>query len=317
MSIKSIRDAEDLNGKRALVRVDWNVPLLRQGSAGQAILADDFRISRSMPTLEFLKNAGAKVIIATHLEPEDASIEPLKKFVPEGAELLPNLRNNIGEKANDPEFARELSSKADIFVNEAFSASHRKHASIVGVPKLLPSFAGLEFMEEIESLSRAFNPSHPFLLILGGAKFQTKLPLVEKFLNIADEIFIAGANAKPASEMPVSKNPKVALPLGDVAALDLDLENLELLKAKIQASSFIVWNGPVGKYEDGYKDGTQRIAQMLALSGKEVIVGGADTLAVIKDLNLYDKFSFISTGGGAMLDFLAMGTIPGIEALKN
>src|SRR3989344_7782448 len=202
--MKSILEAGDLKDKRVLVRVDWNVPM----ENGQVV--DDFRIKKSLPMLEYLKNAGAKVIIATHSE--SVSIKNLQQFVPEDVELLPNLRENPGEEANSEEFARELVSKADIYVNEAFSVSHREHASIVGVPKYLPHYAGLGFMEEIKALSKAFNPPHPFLLILGGAKFETKLPLVEKFLKIADEIFIAGAIAKLAFEAGLGENSKVSFP---------------------------------------------------------------------------------------------------------
>lgn len=310
MNIRPVTEIGEITGKRVLVRVDWNVPMKEGGE-----VEDDFRIRASLPTLEFLRDKGAQVIIATHLE--GGSMESLKQYVPDGMELLPNLRDNPGEKENDPRFAMELSQRADIFINEAFSVSHRNHASIVGLPKMMPSFAGLQFMREIESLSKAFNPPHPFLLILGGAKFETKLPLVDKFIAIADEIFIAGAMAKPASQMPISQNPKVSLPLGDVAALDADEANIDLLKGKVSAYKFIVWNGPLGKYEAGYKKGTQDLAKILSESGKEVIVGGADTLAVIKEMNLYDKFSFVSTGGGAMLDFLASGTLPGIEALNS
>ena len=209
-----------------------------------------------------------------------------------------------------------MASRADIYVNEAFSASHRSHASIIGVPKLLPSFAGLEFLSEVENLSKTFNPPHPCLLILGGAKFETKLPLVEKFLQIADSIHIAGLNAAAASKTNISSESKVSLPLGDITALDADEANIELLRVKVSNARFIIWNGPLGKYEDGYKEGTNKLAQILAVSGKEVIVGGADTLATIKELNLYDKFTFVSTGGGAMLDFLAEGTLPGIKMLQ-
>lgn len=311
MSFKIITEAGDLKDKRVLVRVDWNVPL----ENGE--VRDDFRIKKTMPTLKFLKNAGAKVIIATHLESDTDSIEPLKKYVPAGMELLENLRQNPGEKANDYAFAEELAQKADVYVNEAFSVSHRLHASIVGVPKLLPSFAGIEFAQEVTQLSKAFAPAHPFLLLLGGAKFETKLPLVEKFLNIADEIFIAGAIAAPASLLPIVKNPKITLPLGDVAALDADEANIALMKEKIDKSAFILWNGPLGKYEDGYKEGTLKLSTALANCGKEVIVGGGDTLAAIKELNLFDKFTFVSTAGGAMLDFLANETLPGIEALSQ
>ncbi|MDP3763957.1 MAG: phosphoglycerate kinase [bacterium] len=307
--MKSIIEAGNLKGKRVLLRVDWNVPM----ENGKVI--DDFRIRKSLPTLEYLKNAGAKVIVATHLEPEGTSVEPLRVYVPAGMELLENLRDNLGEENNSEEFARKLSDNADIFVNEAFSASHREHASIVGVPKYLPHYAGLGFTEEAEALSKAFDPPHPFLLILGGAKFETKLPLVQKFINIADEIFIAGAIAKPASEMPFATNPKIIFPIGDIAALDANEETLENCKLKIESSKFILWNGPLGKYEEGYKEGTIKLARMLAESGKETIIGGGDTLAVIKELNLYDKFSFVSTGGGAMLTYLATGTLPGIEAL--
>lgn len=306
----SIREAGDLSDKRVLVRVDWNVPM--RGD----LVVDDFRIRASMPTLERLKSAGARVSIATHMEDGDSSTEVLRRYVPEGVELLPNLRSNPGEMDNSPEFAAKLASGADIYVNEAFSASHRRHASIVGVSKILPSFMGLQFEQEVLNLSKAFNPAHPFLLILGGAKFETKLALVEKFLAIADHIHIAGANAvKVSAEL--ASHPKVTLPIGDIAALDADEANLTFLKQKIDEAAFVIWNGPLGKYEDGYTQGTESLAHMLALSGKEVIVGGADTLAVIKNLNLYDKFSFVSTGGGAMLDFLATGTLPGIEALEG
>ena len=294
--MKSIREIGDISGKKVLVRVDWNVPLVN------GLVRDDLRIKRSLETVDFLVERGAKVTLMTHLEPEERTVEVLKTFLPVGVEILENLRQNKGEKENSEEFAKELVSLADIYVNEAFSASHREHASIVLVPKLLPSFAGLGFM-------------HPFLFILGGAKFETKLPLVKKFLNIADDIFVAGLNAKPAFEMGFDKEAKITLPVGDLSATDLTTENLDILEEKIKKSEFVVWNGPLGKYEDGLKEGTLRLAQMLGDSGKEVVVGGADTLAAIKELNIIDEFTFVSSGGGAMLDFLANGTLPGIEAL--
>ena len=309
--MKSILESGNLKGKRVLVRVDWNVPL----ENGKVV--DDFRIKKSLPTLEYLENAGAKVIIATHLESENTSIRPFKMYVPKGMKLLKNLRDNPGEESNSEEFAKELASGADIYVNEAFSASHREHASIVGVPKFLPSFIGLQFALEIKELSKAFYPKKPFLFILGGAKFETKLPLVEKFLDIADLIFIGGTNATTAATMPIAKDSKIIFPCGDIAALDVDDETILLLKEKIEESEFILWNGPLGNYEKGYKKGTLELAKILAESNKDVIVGGGDTLAAIKELNLLDKFSFVSTGGAAMLDFLVTGTLPGIEALNH
>jgi len=307
--MRSILEAGDLKGKKVLVRVDWSAPL-ENGK-----IVDDFSIRKSLPTLEYLKNAGAEITLATHLEGEE--IESLREFVPEGMKLLGNLRDNPGEKGNSEEFAKELAAQADIYVNEAFSVSHRRHASIVGVPKFLPGFIGLRFAEEINQLSRVFNPERPFLLILGGSKFKTKLPLVEKFLDIADEIFIGGTLAAEAVNMPISKNPKIIFPIGDIAALDVNEETLALLQEKIKNSKFILWNGPLGKYEDGHKAGTLSLAKIIAESGKESIVGGGNTLAAIHELNLFDKFTFVSTGGGAMLQFLATGTLPGIEALSK
>lgn len=298
--MKSITEAGDLNGKRVLVRVDWSD-------------GDEFRIKSSQPTLNYLMDAGANVVIATHI---DVGVTDLNKFVPQGAELLPNLRDNPGEVDNTEEFAKELASKADIYVNDAFAVSHRSHASIVGVPKFLPSYAGFHLQDEVNSLSAAFHPERPFLFILGGAKFETKMPLVERFLNLADTIYILGANAKPAYETHLRDNPKVHFPHGDIAALDAYAETLSDLKFKIDESAFILWNGPLGKYEDGHTEGTQTLAQMIASSGKYSVVGGGDTLTAIKELGLFEKFTFVSTGGGAMLDFLASGTLPGIEALK-
>ncbi len=308
--MKSIREMGDIGGKNVLVRVDWNVPII------DGEVRDDLRIKRSLETINFLVDKGAKVTLMTHLEPEERTVEVLKQFLPNGVEILENLRQNKGEKENSEEFAKELVSGMDFYVNEAFSASHRKHASIVSVPKLLPSFAGLGFMNEVENLSKAFNPKHPFLFILGGAKFETKLPLVKKFLIIADDIFIAGLNAKPALEMGFDNEAKITLPVGDISAPDLTKENLDILEKKIKTTEFVVWNGPLGRYEDGLKEGTLRLAQMLGDSGKEVVVGGADTLAAIKELDIIDRFTFVSSGGGAMLDFLGSGTLPGIEALN-
>lgn len=309
--MKSVREIENLEGRRVLVRVDWNVPIVN------GVVADDFRIKKSMPTLEFLKSSGAKVVIATHFTGGEENFKLLEKFVLEGMELLPNLRLDQGEEGNSDEFAKSLAEKADIFVNDAFSVSHRNHASIVGVPKFLPSFVGLQFEREVEMLSKSFNPPKPFLFILGGAKFETKIPLINKFLDIADSIFIAGTNALPASQTELKDNPKVFFPHGDITALDVDDTTIVNCKLKIENSNFILWNGPVGNYENGYKEGTLKLAKILAESRKEVVVGGGDTLAAIKELGLEDKFSFVSTAGGAMLDFLAQGTLPGIEALEQ
>ncbi len=306
--MKKITEAGDLRGKRVLVRVDWNV--LKNG-----VVMDEYRIKATLPTLEHLASAGASVVITTHTDGEEVS--PLQKFVPEGMKLLPNLRENPGEEENRDEFARELAGLADVYVNEAFAVSHREHASIVGVPKFLPSFMGLHFAQEVEQLSKAFHPPHPFLLILGGAKIETKLPLVEKFSQIANTIFVGGAMAVRANELELNEKFGVLFPDGDLAALDANDKTLQILKSKIAEARLVVWNGPLGKYEAGYTRYTNELAQALAESDAEVIVGGGDTLTSIQNLNLLEQFTFVSTGGGAMLDFLANGTLPGIEALNK
>ncbi|MEX2013410.1 MAG: phosphoglycerate kinase [Parcubacteria group bacterium] len=333
MNLKSILEAGNLKGKRVLVRVDWNVPI----ENGRVF--DDFRIKKSLPTLEYLKKAGAEVIIATHLEPEGTSVEILKAYVPEGMKLLENLRDNPGEESNSKKFAAKLASRADIYINEAFAASHREHASVVRLPKLLPAFIGLQFALEIKELSRAFYPKKPFLFILGGAKFDTKLSLLKKFIHIADHIFVGGALANNFfKEQGVDvgnslvkegdfglkallKTGKIILPedtiVKDGKIMDAGPRTIENLKPIISASKLVLWNGPLGSYENGYKVATLALAKIISEFSSESIIGGGDTLAAIKELDLFDKFSFVSTGGGAMLDFLATGTLPGIEAFSK
>ncbi len=317
--MRPITEAPDLKGKRALVRCDLDV------LAGNNI--ENARLIAAIPTLRYLQEEGATIIIIGHAgRPKGRVVEGLR-FAPIEArlhELAPdlkfemreNLRFDPREEDNDKTFARELASLGDLYVNEAFGNSHRKHASMIGISKFLPSYAGLQLMKEVEGLSKAFHPPHPFLIILGGVKMETRLPLVEKFSNIADTIFIGGAMAAKASEMGLGENHKVLLPHGDLLALDSNAETLEILKQKISEAKFIIWNGPLGQYETGHTQYTHELARALSEAEAEVIVGGGDTIEAIKDLNILDKFSFISTGGGAMLDFLAMGTLPGIEALN-
>lgn len=325
--MESIEKANIKKGTRVLIRVDWNVPIGEDDGdpeRSQRVL-DASRIEVSLPTIEYVKNEGGIPIIASHFGRGGDSMEPVIDFakgnykvLAEGVEFLENLRRNSGEESNNENFAKELTNKADIYVNEAFSASHRKHASIVKAPQFLPHFAGFRFLEEYERLSEIFNPEHPFLLILGGIKFETKLPLVEKFLEIADSIFIGGALAVKASEMSIANNSRIIFPIGDYAALDANTETLEILDEKIKEAKFVLWNGPLGNYEKGFVAGTIALSRMLADSNAKLVVGGGDTLAVLKP-EIKDKISshgFISTAGGAMLEFLANGTLPGIEALK-
>lgn len=364
----------NLKGKRVLLRLDLNVPL--QGTR----VLDDYRIRRSFPTIRLLRERGAKTIIVSHAgEDGRTSLRPaarvLGKLVPAGfypgtggrellriagslkeggVMVLENLRKDPGETKNDRKFARTLAALGDTYVNDAFSVSHRAHASIVSLPTFLPSYAGLLLEEEVERLSRAFRPPHPFLFVLGGAKFSTKIPLIKKFLTLADTVFVGGALAnnffkESGGEIgisrvdpgnfhlkPLLKSRKLLLPVDAVVEIrggssvkritavpangsikDSGPETKKLLAAAVSRAKFILWNGPLGNYEEGYERGTVDLLKMIAKSGAESIVGGGDTLALVAKLGLEKKFSFVSTGGGAMLDFLANGTLPGIEALRH
>jgi len=374
MDFKTILEAGDLKGKRVLVRVDWNVPF-----EGKRV-GDDYRIQKSLQTINHLQSAGAKVVLISHLEsPEAKSLRNVFEYAKNFLEvsfcqdivgkeakravadlkdgeviLLENLRQDDGEKNNTRDFAVDLSAYGDIFINEAFSASHREHASIVGIPKLLPSFAGFQFTEEVQKLSKAFYPKRPFVFILGGAKFNTKIPIIEKFMHIADTIFVCGALAHnffkeqgieigdslfsegdfhlkdeiasgkiilPEDMVIVNGEEKRIDTLENIVAGDMIVDagpnTLLKIKESLNRASSILWNGPLGNYELGYKQGTLELARMLGSSKAEAILGGADTLSAIKEVDLFERVHFVSTGGGAMLDFLATGTLPGIEALKK
>ena len=268
--------------------------------------------------------------------------------------LLENLRSNNGETINDIQFAEKLASHADLYINDAFAVAHRAHASLVGIPRFLPSYAGLLFEYEYKNLSRAINPAHPALFILGGAKFSTKQPLVEKFVEIYDHVFIGGAlvndfykargwevGRSKTSEFPVKlehllENPKIVLPI-DITVISPDgkssnkkpnevkqeemiinrrPETLKNMWKRIKKSSYVVWNGPLGDYKMRFRESTERVANIINDNNVPAVVGGGDTVALIHAAGLADSFSFSSTAGGAMLEFLLAGTLPAIEALQ-
>ncbi|MES2416308.1 MAG: phosphoglycerate kinase [Patescibacteria group bacterium] len=372
--MRSIKELKNIKGKIALVRVDFNVPM-KDGK-----VEDDFRIQKALPTIQFLQKKGAKIILIAHLGKGGETLAPVAKvlnkyvkatFVPEiigekaskavadmkngEVVLLENLRNDAGEQSLNNFFAMNLAKLADFYVNEAFSVSHREDTSLVLLPKLLPSYAGLQLQAEIKNLSKAIkDPKHPFLFILGGAKFSTKMPLIKKYLRLADAIFIGGAllndflKAKgyqvgkslidegDYSIEKIIKNKKLIIPeyvvvknadgkfeeknVRDISKndviLDVGKESLKILEPVIKKSKLILWNGPLGKYEAGAGGATKEVLKMVAAAKAESIIGGGDTVEIISELKLEDKFSFVSTGGGATLDFLANGTLPGIKALK-
>ncbi len=373
IQFKKITDHKDLRGKRVLLRLDLNVPIV-----GEEV-RDDFRIQRALPTLQFLKNAGAKTIVIAHIENEHteslgrvaayvSKLIDIKAFVSRLADapliasalkegeiiILENLRTDAGEKENGPGLAGRLASLADIYVNDAFSVSHREHASIVGVPRLIPAYAGPLLTQEIEELSKAFNPQRPFLFILGGAKFDTKLPLIEKFLELSDNTFVGGALANdlfkekgfevglsmtsktPVNLKHIEKNPKLILPSDVIVGhptdkiikspdevgaedkiFDAGPRAISDLSDMLSDAQFVLWNGTLGAYELGYSEGTEGLARAIVESGARSIIGGGDTIAAVSNMGILDKFSFVSTGGGAMIEFLAKGTLPGIEALNQ
>lgn len=364
------------SGKRVLLRLDLNVPL--EGD----VVRDDYRIRESLPTIEFLRSAGARLVIVSHIgkgKPTD-TLRPVAEYLnklfptvflpdlmnPENVRmstemadgdvlLLENLRHSKGEEENDPDFSKYLASLGDIYVNDAFSVSHRAHASVVGVVGLLPHFAGIRFAAEIKRLSEAFTPAHPFLFILGGAKIETKMPLLKKFLERADKVVVGGAIANnfikvagneigdsvyDADELvgleTYLSHERLVIPhdvvvknlagshcrkVNEVAQgdmiVDVGTETIRSLESVIGEAKLIVWNGPLGFYEEGFTEGTKELLHLIAGSSATSIIGGGDTVALINDMGALEKFSFVSTGGGAMLDYLANETLPGLEALQR
>lgn len=369
--MKSILEIQNLKGRTALVRVDFNVPL---GKDGVVDNTEDWRIEKALDTIKHLSKLGSKVILISHIGRDGKeSLKPvadfLNKFIPvkfvpilygedvlgiaenlsEGEVImLENLRSNEGEEKNTEEFSAYLASLADFYVNEAFSVSHRPHASIVGVTKFLPSYVGIWFLKEVESLKKLDNPEKPFLFILGGSKFETKVPLIEKFSNIADSVFIGGALAnnfmkkigfetgkslldesvnvtkffdKPNIKIPfdvIVRTKEVKTPNGlskEDMITDMGPETLEDLKNTILTAKTVLWNGPLGFYEEGFDTSSKEILKTISESKAFSVIGGGDTVKLVKEMGLENKISFISTGGGAMLEFLSSGTLPGIEAL--
>lgn len=368
--MRNIKQIKNIKGKTALVRVDFNVPV-KNGK-----VLDDFRIQKSLPTIRFLQKKGAKIILLAHIGDDGTkSLKPvadyLKKFVKKDVTLLENIRRYDGEKKNDPELAKKLAKlvdpslngRAGFYVNDAFSVSHRNHASIVGIPKYLPSYTGLQLEEEIKNLSKVLKPKparhghsggHPFLFILGGAKFSTKMPLIKKYLKSADNIFIGGAllndflkakgfeigkSLTDNTKIPenILKNKKLILPNDvlvksgkkltnknvseikkDEIIIDVGKNAEKILLPLIKKSKLILWNGPLGKYEDEGDKATKKILKLVLKSKAQVIIGGGDIVGVLSELKIKKLKSniFISTGGGATLDFLANGTLPGIKALR-
>ena len=236
--------------------------------------------------------------------------------------IMENLRFNPGEEANDEDFAKHLAESADAYVNEAFAASHRKHASVVGIPKYLPHAAGIRFREEVDNLSKVLdNPKKPIVVVISGNK-EDKLSYLESFNKFADKILIAGRLPEflfDKDDMQVRmQNGKVIVAKLLPDKEDITVNSIERFEEEIKNAGTIVVSGPIGRFEDkGHIQGTERIFKAVANSKAFKIAGGGETQKAISLLGLNNKFDWISVGGGAMLEYLAHGTLPGIEALIN
>lgn len=382
--MRTLSEIQKLENVPVLVRGALNVPIVNNA------VANDYRLRRALPTIRALTERNARVVLIGHIGEAGTETllpvaEALKKLLPnvsffgdcigDGArgavrDLLPghvlvleNLRRHAGEKANDSTFANELAQLGDVFVQDSFDTCHRTHASMVSVPKLLPSYAGLLLAEEVAELSKARTPGHPSLAVIGGAKFGTKEPVLRALLSAYDHVFVGGALANDflaargcsvggslVSGVPketlqeLTANPKLILPIDvrvlrsderdDLAAyersrlvpltegvssedmiLDQGPATDVILAEIVQGARTVLWNGPLGNYENSFMDGTRALARAIANTKTHSVVGGGDTVAAIEELGLLSRFSFVSTGGGAMLDFLAYGTLPGIDAL--
>lgn len=340
-----------LTGKTVFARVDLDVPLVR----GE--IEDDTRLLSAIPTIEYLLKQDCSIVIGGHLgrpkgfdkklslksvakwfdlKLRTNSLKSGKKGEFEGWEigskifLLENLRFNKGEETNDPEFSQKLASLADIFVNDAFAMCHRNHASIVGITKLLPHFAGFHLEKEFENLTATIkDPKRPLVVIIGGKKIETKLPLVEKMHRIADYVLVGGKIAEETRILVKVQHEKI---IGSKAALlvadimpngsDITQKDAENFLQIISLAKTIIWNGSMGiiggKSQNLVSEaGTRKIAEGIIKSKAHSIIGGGDTVEYLNKLGILDKFSFASTGGGAMLSLLSGEKLPGIEALGN
>jgi phosphoglycerate kinase len=334
--MQTIKDAALHPNDKVLVRCDLDVPINSQTGK----IEEAYRLESSLETLNYVISQKALPIIIGHLgrpdgkQVEELSTKHLKPFFdqnlgPANYILLENLRFDSREEKDykqDPsalELAKELISatQTTTYVNESFAVSHRNHASFTALPKLLPHYAGLHLAQEVETLGKLLhNPKKPFLVIIGGAKLETKKPVINKFLQISDIVLLGGKMGLQWQEE-IPQNLKLPL---DYAPEEKDLgdKTLQLYTQLIQTAQTILWAGPVGVFEDPkYSKGTQLIAQEIAKATQKnsvlSIIGGGDTLSAVEKFSDLNSFSFVSVGGGAMLEFIVKGTLPGIEALNE
>ena len=362
--IKSIKELgkKELYGKKILLRVDFNMPIENGG------ISETYRIKVNKETINFLIERGAIVGLASHITAID-SFEPILNQIkevlginfnfindcigesvktglnsakPGGVFLLENVRKYEGEEKNDINFAKNLAEPFDLYINNAFSASHRNHTSLVAVTKFLPSYAGFLLIKEIKKLNGALDiPKSGKTLVLGGAKIETKFPVIKNFLDKAENILVGGAvanvflkaknidikksltddNFLPEAKKLLEESDNVIIPedyiISDDMILDIGPETTSKFIKAINTSKMVIWNGPLGKVEEEkFSIGSKKISEAIISSGAFSIAGGGDTIAFLEKLSLVDKFNYVSTGGGAMLEFLAGNKLPGLVALR-
>lgn len=340
MNLPSVETA-DIKGKKVFLRADIDVPLTIRDN-GVIQISDATRLEALQPTLYHLTQNNCQVILAGHIgrpggkELSQLSSKPVAQWFTEGLKdpslkevmlgnikgyvindkltVLENLRFFPGEEGNDENFAKELASLADVYVNESFATCERAHASIVGIPKFLPHYAGMRLIKEIEVFTTVMEiPRRPFVAVIGGAKLETKIPVINKMAEYADRVIVGGELLKEVTD----RAPKVLyLDLAN-GRRDTTLESIDQTQVILSYASTIIWNGPVGYIEDHtFQIGTRRLAELIASNTKAFkIVGGGDTIGFIAKLGLSDKFEWVSIGGGSMLKFLAGEKLPGVEAL--
>ena len=359
--IPVLDDLGDVSGKRVLVRTDFNVPL------DDGEITDDFRIRAALPTISWLTDRGASVVCASHLgrpkgKPEPKySMAPVRERLAElapGVDLMENLRFHPGEEGNDPAFVANLIDGVDAYVDDAFGAAHRAHASIVGPPKTLPSAMGLLLQKEVDVLlGMRNNPKHPFVAVLGGSKISDKLGVVEALLGIVDSLVIGGAmcftffmaqgksvgaslcepDQVETCKRLLASGKAIHLP-DDITGVDANgayatfgtrlpdgAKGFDIGPGSAAAFSDIImdartvfWNGPMGMFEDDrFASGTRTVAQAMADTKAFTVVGGGDSAAALAQFRLDDEVDHVSTGGGASLELLELGDLPGLQALRG
>lgn len=326
--LKTIEVA-DIMHKNVLVRLDLDVPFKQEtrNRKQETVIADASRLENSLSTIQYLVDRQAKITILGHLgrprgkRVEELSLRPVAdwfeaKFPGSGIRVEENLRFNPGEEANSPTFAQNIVRRLspDVYVFDAFGA-YRPHASVVLIPKLVSeTVVGFRFAAEISHLSKVLeNPKKPVIFVIGGAKADTKISLIPKLAEVADEVLIGGL--LPTRIQNLRAKLKVAELRDD--RLDITAESARMFADKILSAGTVVWNGPMGKFEDGqHSAGTEIVARAMNETKAYTVVGGGDTETALTELGLESGIDWISSGGGAMLYYLANGTLPFLEAIK-